>query len=45
MFKSGKAIITGAQNKQQLHTCHKFIMDFIEERKEFLKIEDNNLLD
>ncbi len=42
VFKSGKAIITGGQNKQQLETCYQFITNFIDERKEFLELRERN---
>ena len=34
VFKSGKIIITGGQNKSQLETTYRFIKNFIDERKE-----------
>lgn len=34
VFKSGKIIITGAQNKTQLETCYRFIKNFIEDKKD-----------
>ncbi len=40
VFMSGKAIITGAQNKKQLYTCYHFITNMIEERKDFLELKD-----
>tara|TARA_B100000470_G_C19585840_1_gene299912 strand:- start:412 stop:603 length:192 start_codon:yes stop_codon:yes gene_type:complete len=33
VFKSGKIIITGGQNKGQLETSYRFIKNFIDERK------------
>ncbi len=36
VFKSGKAIITGARSLEQLHTAYSFITQFIDERKEKL---------
>ena len=34
VFKSGKIIITGAQNKTQLETCYRFIKNFIDDKKD-----------
>lgn len=44
VFMSGKAIITGAQNKDQIYTCYRFIKNMIEERKEFLELKENDLI-
>jgi len=40
VFKSGKVIITGGQNKEQLKTAHQFITTFINERKEFFSLHN-----
>ena len=34
VFKSGKVIITGGQNKQQLEESYRFIKNFIDSNKE-----------
>tara|TARA_B100001094_G_C18134603_1_gene774285 strand:- start:630 stop:1370 length:741 start_codon:yes stop_codon:yes gene_type:complete len=39
VFMSGKTIITGGQNKDQLKKCHQFITNFIDERKEFFELK------
>lgn len=45
VFKSGKIIITGAQNKGQLETCYRFIKNFIDDRKEeFRLIEKKDMV-
>jgi TATA-box binding protein (TBP) (component of TFIID and TFIIIB) len=36
VFMSGKAIITGAMNKEQLHIAYDFIQEFVQSRKEKL---------
>ena len=38
VFKSGKIIITGAQNTDQLETAYYFITEFINERKEVIQM-------
>ena len=39
VFKSGKIIITGGQNIDQLETSYRFIKNFIEERKELFVLK------
>lgn len=39
VFKSGKIIITGGQNKSQLEDSYEFIKDFIEDKKDYYSIE------
>lgn len=36
VFKSGKIIITGGRNKNDISIAHKFITEFIQENKEFI---------
>ena len=37
VFKSGKIIITGGQNKRQINESYQFITNFINNRKDLLK--------
>ena len=39
VFKSGKVIITGGQNTDQLETAYRFIKNFIDERKELFVLK------
>ena len=39
VFKSGKIIITGGQNTDQLETSYRFIKNFIDERKELFVLK------
>ena len=39
VFKSGKVIITGGQNTDQLETAYRFIKNFIDERKEIFVLK------
>jgi len=39
VFKSGKTIITGAQNRDQLIQSYRFISTFVNERKEFIVLK------
>jgi len=39
VFKSGKVIITGGQNIEQLETAYRFIKNFIDERKELFVLK------
>jgi len=38
VFKSGKVIITGGQNKEQIIESYRFITNFIENKKDILKM-------
>tara|TARA_B100000519_G_C14201380_1_gene418097 strand:- start:560 stop:1303 length:744 start_codon:yes stop_codon:yes gene_type:complete len=38
VFKSGKVIITGGQNKEQITESYRFITNFIENKKDILKL-------
>lgn len=40
VFKSGKIIITGGQNNQQLERAYRFIKNFIDERKELFILKN-----
>ena len=38
VFKSGKVIITGGQNQEQIIESYRFITNFIQNKKEMLKM-------
>ena len=38
VFKSGKVIITGGQNQEQITESYRFITNFIENKKDYLKL-------
>ena len=38
VFKSGKVIITGGQNQEQITESDRFITNFIENKKDYLKL-------
>jgi len=40
VFKSGESIITGARNRDQLTTAHKFITNFIRNNEDILKLTE-----
>jgi TATA-box binding protein (TBP) (component of TFIID and TFIIIB) len=43
VFKSGKVIITGGQNINQIETSYRFIKNFIDERKDIFRLKQNKL--
>tara|TARA_Y100000817_G_C16847834_1_gene540785 strand:- start:488 stop:1246 length:759 start_codon:yes stop_codon:yes gene_type:complete len=44
VFKSGKVIITGGQNKGQINESYRFITNFIRDKKEMFTLKNNNVL-
>ena len=39
VFKSGKIIITGGRNKNQIQTAYEFITDFVNENREGILVK------
>lgn len=44
VFKSGKVIITGGQNKEQINESYRFITNFIENKKELFSLNEEKAL-
>ena len=43
VFMSGKVIITGGQNKDQINESYRFISNFVRGKKEILELKDKKV--